>query len=48
MTGTELGLIRGWTLLMGNARPECLLRGLKFPDKKIMGSQIFRRKFKGP
>ena len=27
--------IRGWTLLMGNTRPECFLRGLKFSGKKI-------------
>ena len=26
--------LRGWTLLIGNTRPECFLRGLKFSDKK--------------
>ena len=29
--------VRGWTLLMGNTRPECFLRGLKFSDNKIRG-----------
>ena len=29
--------VRGWTLLMGNTRPECFLRGLKFSGKKIRG-----------
>ena len=26
------GQVRGWTLLMGNTRPECFLRGLKYSD----------------
>ena len=30
-------LVRGWTFLMGNTRPESFLRGLKFSDKKIRG-----------
>ena len=30
-------LVRGWTFLMGNTRPERFLRGLKFSDKKIRG-----------
>ena len=27
--------VRGWKLLIGNTRPECFLRGLKFSGKKI-------------
>ena len=30
-------MLRGWTLLMGNTRPECFSRGLKFSDNKIRG-----------
>ena len=30
---TDVGRLRG-LLLMGNTRPECFLRGLKFSDKK--------------
>ena len=38
---------RGWTLLMGNTRPECFLRGLKFSDKKIRGLKFLGENLRG-
>ena len=32
---------------MGNTRPECFLRGLKFSEKKIRGLKFLGEKFKG-
>ena len=39
--------LRGWTLLMGNTRPECFLRGLKFLDKQIRGLKFLGENLRG-
>ena len=39
--------IRGWTLLMGNTRPECFLMGLKFSEKKIRGLKFLGENLRG-
>ena len=39
--------LRGWTLLMGNTRPECFLRGLKFLGKKIRGLKFLGENLRG-
>ena len=38
---STLLVLRGWTLIMGNTRPEYLLRGPKFSGKKIWGHKFF-------
>ena len=40
---TSYCLLRGWTLSMGNTRPECFLWGLIFSGKKIRGLQSFSK-----
>ena len=39
--------VRGWTLLMGNTRPECFLRGLKVSGKKIRGLKFLGENLRG-
>ena len=39
--------IRGWSFLMGNTRPECFLRGLKFLEKKIRGLKFLGENLRG-
>ena len=41
------GTLREWTLLMGNTRLECFLRGLKFSDEKIRGLKFLRENLRG-
>ena len=36
-----------WTLLMGNTRPGCFLRGLKFSGKRIRGLKILGENLRG-
>ena len=43
----EYKLNKGWTLLMGNTRPECFLRCLKFSDKKIRCLKFSDKKIRG-